>query len=1165
MGKLRGRKILWAFGVIAFFLFLLVFGGGKYFAQKFMEELKTHYHISVAVEEITPLFLGFSLKGVSVKGEQFSFQASRLLARLSWKKGISLVIVDGEFSLSQGLAVSLESLPPFFLEVRGGRFLEIPDFRWDGWLEKAGKLFRFSGTSGDLSLTGNIEGEIVTVSGTYRTSPLQGTFSLGTGAFSGTFGEVHFEGVLSQKEDAWQIAPFLVTVKGGTFSGKCVLQKNTLFDLSGMVHVFGMEVPLVLSGYLAFPVFEGKFQSENLSGDAIVDLADASFRIAVHPHSVWRGYRVSGVLEGCFRDDFTVEFRNFSVDVLEENVSFTLSGRLKRQKETWHGNVKLCDFRGTIGGWEFYGGELVARLDGQRVSFSGMGKLLGGLVSLSGEYEGGKLRAWGKAQGIPIERIVVEKSLPLSGTVSANFSLEGERGNCKVFFSLVDGHLFFEGIDLGSIVSGEVESEGNMVALKNLLLVQGGGKFCGTLVKNALGIQGEGVFEAYPLEFSWQERKTQLLLSGTVVFRWGAERFLSFDLSVPLWSFGTFEGRDLRAIGRLQNEEVSLEHLSLLWDGGFLKVRGNLVPGERIDLEGEIENLHVPENDFQVSGVIERAYLFVSGPWENVRWTLKGKGSLLRTTTLTLGKEVTLELAGRVSLSRVLESQSPVLEVLHPEYLEKGIIAVCGVNPALFGGGFFSRTLGTFDMNFVLDPQKGLWHFSSDTIAFSFPPYGSFRGEVRGTYDGQCFALESVKLEGEKGITLSGKGNVDIAAKNLDLWVSGKVEALFPFEGYDINLKAEGAFHVFGDLTFPSWEGLLQAHEVRISAMGRELVLFEDLQGKVLGNALYLFRGKGTFLGGKLTKVEGTVTPDSLVLSGDLEGEGSFPGFEEIFQGRWSGKFVLSGTKGKGYTLQGDLVVSQASLDTRKAVKKEMPNFASFSGLFEGFPVSVKLSIILQDTLLVKTDFLHLVLSGGVSLSFEEGKLSLTGRLDVVEGMYDLVACTIPLGGYITFTDFGGYMPELHLEGWKSIQGYDIQVRISGSLSDYRIDFVADPPLLKEEVLSLLFLGDKDAYVALDRVNLAPLLAKAARFLLKKNWTLHLEPFFDAVTFDPLDFSRITFEKRLGKNVAIGYTQNLNGKSAFEVDIDLSKEWSFRFERKENGELEWMFQFATKF
>ncbi len=1165
MGKLRGKKILWAFGVVAFLLFLLVLGGGRYFAQKFMEELKARYHILVEVKEITPLFLGFSCKDVSIKGERFSFQASRLLARLSWKKGISLVIVDGEFSLSQGLAVPLESLPPFFLEVRGGRFSELSDFRWDGWLEKSGNLFRFSGTSGDLSLSGNVEGERVTVSGTYRTSPLQGTFSLRTGAFSGTFGEVHFEGVLSQKEDAWQIVPFLVAAQGGTFSGKCVLQKDTRFDLSGVVRVFDMEVPLVLSGYLAFPVFEGKFQSENLSGDATVNFADASFRVAVHPHSVWRGYRVSGVLEGCFRDGFTVEFHDFSVDLLEENLSFTLSGKLKRQKEAWQGDMKLCDLRGKIEGWEFYGGELVARLDGQRVSFSGVGKLLGGLVSLSGEYERGKLCAWGKAEEIPIERIVAEKGLPLSGTVSTHFSLEGEWGNFKVSFSLIDGHLFFEGIDLGDIVSGEMESEGDMVALKDLLLVQGGGKFLGTLVKDALGIQGEGVFEAYPLEFSWRERKTQLLLHGTVAFRWGVERFLSFDLLVPLWSFGTFEGRDLRAVGRLQNGEVSLEHLSLLWDGGFLKARGNLVPGERIDLEGEIENLRVPENDFQVSGVIERAYLSISGPWENVRWTLKGKGSLLETATLTLGKEVTLQLAGRVSLSRVLESQSPVLEVLHPEFLEEGFITVCGVNLALFGGEFFSRTLGTFDMDFVLDPQKNLWRFSSDTIAFSFPPYGNFKGEVRGTYDGQRFTLESVKLEGEKGISLSGKGNVDIVAKNLDLWVSGKVKALFPFEGYDINLKAEGEFHVFGDLTFPSWEGLLRAHEVRISAMGRELVLFEDLQGKVCGSTLYLSCGKGTLLGGKLTRVEGTVTPDSLMLSGDLEGEGSFPGFGEVFQGRWSGKFVLSGAKGKGYTLQGDLVVSQAFLDTRKATKEEMPNFTLFSELFGGFPISVKLCVTLQDTLLVRTDFLRLVLSGGVSLSFEEGKLSLTGRLDVVEGTYDLVACTIPLGGYITFTDFGGYMPELHLEGRKNIQGYDIQVRISGSLPDYRIDLVSDPPLLKEEVLSLLFLGDKDAYVALDRVNLAPLLAKAAHFLLKKSWTLRLEPFFDAVTFDPLDFSRITFEKRLGKNVAIGYTQNLNGKSAFEVDIDLSKEWSFRFERRENGELEWMFQFATKF
>ncbi len=274
---------------------------------------------------------------------------------------------------------------------------------------------------------------------------------------------------------------------------------------------------------------------------------------------------------------------------------------------------------------------------------------------------------------------------------------------------------------------------------------------------------------------------------------------------------------------------------------------------------------------------------------------------------------------------------------------------------------------------------------------------------------------------------------------------------------------------------------------------------------------------------------------------------------------------MVTGKEGQ-YTLEGDLVVREAVLDTRGGKTSGSSYLDSLSQVVTKIPFPLKLRLSFQDTLAVKTDFLQLALSGSVLIRREGEGLVLSGRLDVLQGTYDLIACSIPLEGYIVFTELDGFTPRLCLEGRKSLRGYDLSVSITGPLDGYTVTFSSEPPLSQEEILSLLFLGDKDAYVALNRVNLAPFFLKIARFLLKEDFSLSLKPLLDGITFDPENFSRITFEKKLGKNVAFGYTQNLsNGGSAVEMNIDFGREWSLKLERTESGETEWMLQFSTKF
>jgi hypothetical protein len=309
--------------------------------------------------------------------------------------------------------------------------------------------------------------------------------------------------------------------------------------------------------------------------------------------------------------------------------------------------------------------------------------------------------------------------------------------------------------------------------------------------------------------------------------------------------------------------------------------------------------------------------------------------------------------------------------------------------------------------------------------------------------------------------------------------------------------------------------------------------------------------------------VEGEFTKERILVRGRLQGEGFPFGTFGAFQGQWEGDLTLKGEK-DNYTLLGTILLHSASLNTRHW--KDSWDFStSLSQVFGDLPLSMKLDLVLSDTLKVRTDFLYLVLSGRVSFMEERQKVLLSGRLKVEEGKYDLVACDIPLEGYIVFTELDGLEPQLYLEGRKRIQGYDVALQIKGPLKQYSLSFSSEPFLTQEEILSLLFLGDKDAYASIEKVNLGPILQKVVRFLLTKDLNLGTIPLFDAITFEGGDFSKITLEKRLGKNVSFGYTQNLNGGSAVEVEIDFSKEWSFRVKNDEKGQVEWMLEFSTKF
>lgn len=1176
MGKLR-RKIFW--GSMAFFFAFLLWEGGRHGLRQVLRELEETHRIVVRVERTVPLFLGFALRGVRVSGEGFAFQAPEVSVRLSWNRGISAVIEDGEFAFSSGLPWSaLESLPPLFVEVRRARLSGQNLPPWDGWLEKSGTVLRFGIAAGDLEARGTVEGGKAVLEGKYRTLPFWGSFVPAEGRFEGELGEgsrrVHLEGILSRKTQGWELSPLQVDHGGLLFSGRLFRGDDGRFVLSGRVRVLEEDIDVSLQGSNTQTSFEGNFEGKSatstLSGRFRADLWNSSFLLEFAPQSVWRGVRLSGRLEGSVDDGLRLNFYDLFVSPEEGCTLFPvrgsgrIQGEVKKRGELWQGEIAFSSPEILIDRLGLQGVSARIALDGGRVTFSGSGHMLGGNLELSGSYESGVIQASGRVQGITLEGILEQSGVPLSGTFSGDLSCTGRVGDFRLVLRLTNGSLSWQGVDLGSIAGGEVLLEGERVEVRNLLVTRGSGKLSGNVTRDASGIRGKGEFAGYPLEVSWKGKTAGFILWGSVALEWGKEHCLGLSLSSPSWFFGNLQGRDLSISGAVRGKEITLNFLALQWDGGYFNARGRMVLDQEVDLSGEIENLRLPDNDFRLSGMIHRARFAASGPWERVSWKFEGEGSSLRILNEPLGERVVLKFSGVLPLSSFLGGEVALADILNPETLSEGAIVVERANLALLGGSFLAKALEPVDFSFVLDPGNRLWHFRSGEVVLSFPPYGDFRGRVAGVYDGRCFVVETLEFSGSQGIRLSGKGTVDTLAKTLDLQCSFGGEFSFPFEEFVVELGGSGMLHLFGDYASPVAEGSVTLQRFRVLAGGREYLSLQGLQGDLAGGKWRFSGGKGTFLGGELV-VRGEVSREGLILHGTVQGDGAFLGLEGIFQGRWSGELMVTGKEGQ-CTLEGDLVVREAVLDTRGGKTGGSSYLDSLSQVVTKIPFPLKLRLSFQDTLMVKTDFLQLALSGSVLIRREGEGLVLSGRLNVLQGTYDLIACSIPLEGYIVFTELDGFTPRLCLEGRKSLRGYDLSVHIAGPLDAYTVAFSSEPPLSQEEILSLLFLGDKDAYVALNRVNLAPFFLKIARFLLKEDFSLSLKPLFDGIAFDPENFSRITFEKKLGKNVAFGYTQNLsNGGSAVEMNIDFGREWSLKLERTESGETEWMLQFSTKF
>ncbi|MGQ9622835.1 MAG: translocation/assembly module TamB domain-containing protein, partial [Candidatus Caldatribacteriaceae bacterium] len=948
------------------------------------------------------------------------------------------------------------------------------------------------------------------------------------------------------------------------------------FSVKGTTEEVTEERDVVLQGgyqpHFVEGILKGKSKSSSIRGRFRYNLEDGSLLFDAEPGSSWQGMEFFGRLRGEERGGLSLYLENLSVLWGEKFTLFPLRGSgqlrgdLKREGEEWSGKLVFSSPSCVLQGWDIENVVFEASFAQKTANFQGKGELFGGYLEISGTYGEGGVKALGKVGKLKAEEILGRENIPLSGVIFGEIGVEGKSEDFVVSLSFRDGSLFWQGVNLGRISGGRVAFWKGEVELRGLLVTQGEGSFTSNLVKDSQGLRGEVFFQNYPLQLPFERESLRCILGGKVDFQWNGKLFEGkFDLTAPSWSLGGMRGWDGVLLGSVQGKEVNLQCLALSWEGGRLETTGKMILGREIQLEGNIEHLRLPENTLCLSGEVKRAYFSLSGPWEGAQWVLQGEGSSLFILGEPLGEYISLKLSGKFSLSKLFEEQASFLDMVSPQALKEGEITVRGMNMALLGGRFFKegKGKGEMDITFFLDPQKKVWRLKSDNVLLSFPRYGELQGVVRGVYDGRIISLDAMDFRERGGVSLRGKGSFDVVRKTWDLRLEVEGNTSFELsENLDLSLRGKGEFHLWGDAESMYREGNVELEDMQVFHGGKEYLNLQSVFGKLSQDVFTFSSREGTFLGGKL-EVEGEFTRERILVRGHLQGEGFPFGTFGAFQGRWEGDLTLEGEKGN-YALLGTILLHNASLDTRH--RKGSWDFStSLSQVFGDLPLSMKLDLVFSDTLKVRTDFLYLVLSGGISFVKEGQKVLLLGRLRVEEGKYDLIACDVPLEGYIVFTELDGFEPQLYLEGRKRMQGYDIALQVRGPLKQYSLSFSSEPFLTREEILSLLFLGDKDAYVSIEKVKLGPVLQKIARFLLTKDLNLGTIPLFDAITFEEGDFSKITLEKRLGKNVSFGYTQNLNGGSAVEVEIDFSKEWSFRLRNDDKGRVEWMLEFSTKF
>ncbi|HQE25277.1 MAG TPA: translocation/assembly module TamB domain-containing protein [Candidatus Atribacteria bacterium] len=798
---------------------------------------------------------------------------------------------------------------------------------------------------------------------------------------------------------------------------------------------------------------------------------------------------------------------------------------------------------------------------GGEIVLEGEGEWGEGNITFSGRGSQDHLSLQGNFQNIKVEQLTEGTAFPLEGWVSGEWKRE-EDG--LIFLSLKEGELFWEDWCLGTIEKGEIEFSPPVLMVRDFSLRQGEGIIWGDLRKAGEELEGEVGINNYPVSQWWGDEKIELVLGGNIKAK-GED--LSLSLFSSSWKIGEMEGEKLSLAGKVEKGEIEVEDFSCDWGDGYLSLQGKVIPYREVNLQGEIQNLEIPSY-WDVEGNLERVVLSLCGPWEEVAFLLEGEGKNFFWQGEPWGNYFHLLLGGRASLPQEGQA-SRFSDYLDPRLLEEGRVEVREINLEQLTRKVSSYPItGITDIVIDLDTQRNQWFFHSENFSVTMQDF-HFQGKLEGSYDGEDLIIDELFFQELKG-GLEVGGNLKLRGKTVEGEIKGRVNRSFSISPYGVlQLKGEANISLAGSVEEPLWQGELQG-EGNMGQEGEKYACFSGVQGIINGEEIQLVSGN-LQIAGLNWAMRGVVSPlhCEIYLSGG--GPLEIPG-ENIGLSRIESDMIVRVCEGK-INLEGEAKIFDGWGDFTKGEDTE-DYFSSLSQLEEklkGLPLSLELTLYTGNKMKVKTRFLDLEMEGRLKIEGESGKISGEGRLEVVKGSYNLVLREIPLTGSITFSPLYGWNPQLDLQGEEKIGGYHIYLEARGPVDSYRLTLKSEPSLKEEEILSLLFLGEKDAYLSLDSLNWQPIIWKLGQFLLGEDFSPG-SGFFDGIEIkfpgsENSNFYGVRWEKGIGENYFIGYTQDLSSgeNSTWDFKINFDKEWSLKMEGNTEGEINWMLEFNTKF
>ena len=312
---------------------------------------------------------------------------------------------------------------------------------------------------------------------------------------------------------------------------------------------------------------------------------------------------------------------------------------------------------------------------------------------------------------------------------------------------------------------------------------------------------------------------------------------------------------------------------------------------------------------------------------------------------------------------------------------------------------------------------------------------------------------DQYKMHGSGVLALDEKGPVDLTLRMkegdlglLALFGSKQIEAASGAASVWINISGTRLKpYVKGEVTVS--EGMIKPKFFKepLTDFNAQLIIE---QNTVLVNYLNGRLGGGTIAASG--KAEKLFTPEAS-LDFALNTASLYPK-TPVFSGKISSELHLTGLL-KAPVLRGDIFLEKG--------KAHIPAVFATG---EGFkcPLKLDLNLVLKDDLEVEHILFLMKLRGELKAEGTAEKPEISGSLGVKKGTINYLGTKFNvLKGDIVFKPSLGLLPEVKIGSKTRVGQNTVYLLAKGPVSDLEVEFFSDPPMSKNEIITLLTLGQK--------------------------------------------------------------------------------------------------------